>query len=493
MFEPMTGTRPSPERLAELDRQFAALCPEDTAETREVIERVVIASRAESRAAGQRLVAIGELFALRLREFGQTEDWAVDTHDEVTAEIAAALRVSPGLAGSQLRYARALRERLPKVGAALVAGDIDYRLFQTMVFRTDLITDEDLLAAVDDQLAVAAPRWPTLTRGRLAGKIDAIVARADRDAVRQRRTDMRDRQVCIDDREGGTAEIHGSLFSTDAHALDRRLDALAATVCAADPRTREQRRADALGALAAGADRLGCRCATTGCPAASSPPAGPVIIHVLAEAATVEGRSDMPGAQLAADQLIPAELITDLATSARLRPLIHPADAEPEPGRTPSPGLADFVRCRDLTCRFPGCDRPAVGCDLDHTIPHGDGGATHASNLKCLCRLHHLLKTFWGWRDKQLRDGTIIWTSPAGDTYVTTPGSALLFPSLCTPTGALPSPATPAPQRTDRTLKMPKRTRTRTQNRAHTIASERRRTPNPRRDRYRPTTTQGRQ
>ena len=177
MFEQVTWTRPSPERLAELDRQFAALCPEDTAETRGVIERVVTASRAESRAAGQRLVAIGELFALRLREFGQTEDWAVeDTHDEVTAEIAAALRVSPGLAGSQLRYARALRERLPKVGAALVAGDIDYRLFQTMVFRTDLITDEDLLAAVDDQLAVAAPRWPTLTRGRLAGKIDAIVA-----------------------------------------------------------------------------------------------------------------------------------------------------------------------------------------------------------------------------------------------------------------------------------------------------------------------------
>ena len=37
-------------------------------------------------------------------------------------------------------------------------------------------------------------------------------------------------------------------------------------------------------------------------------------------------------------------------------------------------------------------------------------GSTHASNLKRLCRLHHLLKTFWtgvnGWRDKQLPDGT---------------------------------------------------------------------------------------
>jgi hypothetical protein len=24
-------------------------------------------------------------------------------------------------------------------------------------------------------------------------------------------------------------------------------------------------------------------------------------------------------------------------------------------------------------------------------------------------RCHHLLKTFWGWRDKQLPDGTVIW------------------------------------------------------------------------------------
>ena len=45
------------------------------------------------------------------------------------------------------------------------------------------------------------------------------------------------------------------------------------------------------------------------------------------------------------------------------------------------------------------------------------------------------MKTFWGWRDQQLPDGTVILNSPSGKTYVTTPGSALLFPSLCVPTG----------------------------------------------------------
>ena len=50
-------------------------------------------------------------------------------------------------------------------------------------------------------------------------------------------------------------------------------------------------------------------------------------------------------------------------------------------------------------------------------------------NLKYL-RRNTLLKTFWALRDKQLPDGTVVWTLPGtGDqTYVTTPGSGLLFP-----------------------------------------------------------------
>jgi Domain of unknown function (DUF222) len=57
---------------------------------------------------------------------------------------------------------------------------------------------------------------------------------------------------------------------------------------------------------------------------------------------------------IGADALIPAELIAELARTAKLRPLVCPADAPPEQGYAPSRALADFVRCRDLTCRFPG-------------------------------------------------------------------------------------------------------------------------------------------
>jgi len=227
--------------------------------------------------------------------------------------------------------------------------------------------------------------------------------------------------------------------------LDTRLDALAATVCAHDPRRREQRRADALGALAAGADRLGCRCGRPDCGADTRPAAAPVVIHVLAEQATLTGGGSAPGSEVGADGLIAPELVAELAGSATLVGLIHPGDAPPERGYVPSTALADFVRCRDLTCRWPGCDRPATDCDVDHTIPYAVGGPTHASNLKCYCRTHHLVKTFWGWREQQLPDGTLILTSPAGQTHVTTPGSALLFPTLCAPTGGMHAPA-PAPK-----------------------------------------------
>jgi hypothetical protein len=85
------------------------------------------------------------------------------------------------------------------------------------------------------------------------------------------------------------------------------------------------------------------------------------------------------------------------------------------------------------------------------------------------------LKTFWGWRDKQLPDGTVVWVLPDGHTYVTHPGSALLFPNPCAPTGDLPPP----PPRRDvrcgnRGFQMPSRVITRSQSRAHRVDAERR-------------------
>ncbi|HZU49618.1 MAG TPA: DUF222 domain-containing protein, partial [Mycobacterium sp.] len=370
-----------------------------------------------------------------------------------------------------------LRERLPKLGQCLVAGNINYPMFNTIANRTALITDATAMAAVDAQLAVRAPRWAGLSRSSLAMRVDVIVARHDPDAVRRTKKEVQDRYLDVCESQPGIAEVYGNVFASTGRALDRRLDDLAGTVCAADPRTRAQRRADALDALVAGADRLGCTCGRRDCATtkADNRPQT-TVIHVVAEQATVDGTGNTPGFMAGADGLIPAEVIAELAKSARLCPVMHPLDAEPEARYVPSAKLAEFVRCRDLTCRAPGCNQPAVFCDLDHTVPYADGGATHASNLKALCRKHHLLKTFWGWRDEQLADGTVIWRLPDGRSYVTTPGSAILFPALTAPTGELPEPV-PLPKERcgERTAMIPTRRRTRAQERSRRITMERNR------------------
>jgi hypothetical protein len=102
-------------------------------------------------------------------------------------------------------------------------------------------------------------------------------------------------------------------------------------------------------------------------------------------------------------------------------------DRPPPVGRyTPSPGQRRFVRARDRTCRHPGCRRPAARTDLDHVQPHAAGGVTDCTNLCCLCRRHHRLKTHApGWRFTMTPDGTLLVTTPSGVTRTTRPPGLL--------------------------------------------------------------------
>jgi Domain of unknown function (DUF222)/HNH endonuclease len=438
-----------------------------------LVEQAREAARTEAQATARRLSVIADLMQLRYRQHGDRTEWVADPWDAIAAELAAALRISRALASSYMRDAEVMRDRLPKVGECLAVGDINYAMFNVIAHRTALITDEQALAAVDAQVAMRAPRWPSLTRGRLAMRVDAIVLQVDRDAIRRANKEVKDRYLNVSQSMSGIAEVYGNVFASTARALDRRLDELAGTVCEADPRSKAQRRADALTAVIAGEDRMACTCGDSACVEMRGRMRNRnLVIHVVAEQASIDGTGTAPGYLAGVDELIPPQVVAELAKSATLRPLTFPAAAEP--GYVPSAALADFVRCRDLTCRAPGCDQPAVDCDIDHTIPYADGGPTHPSNLKSLCRKHHLLKTFWGWRDRQLDDGTVIWTLPSGQVYVTSPGSAILFPALTVPTGDAPEAASTIDVRCgERAAMMPTRRRTRHQQRSHRIAAER--------------------
>lgn len=73
-----------------------------------------------------------------------------------------------------------------------------------------------------------------------------------------------------------------------------------------------------------------------------------------------------------------------------------------------------------------------------------------------------------------LLDGTVIWTTPGGQTHTTRPGSRLLFPSLCEPTAPVKAAATARRHAGSNSgLTMPRRRSTRSQDRQRRVDEER--------------------
>lgn len=157
-----------------------------------------------------------------------------------------------------------------------------------------------------------------------------------------------------------------------------------------------------------------------------------------------------------------AAIASDPTLGVALHPDGHGGLVVPPPGALvyrPSGALAESIRFRDRTCRHPGCDIPAQQCEIDHIVPylHRDpktGGWTIDTNLHCLCRYHHSLKTAGLWTPVMLAGGVEFWVSNAGTTAVTVPATTQLadcghLPSVYRrPKGAqrqADSPISPAP------------------------------------------------
>jgi Domain of unknown function (DUF222) len=339
--------------------------------------------------------------------------WACDFWDFAAAEVAAALGVGHGKASGQMQLSLTLRHRLPKVAALFMAGQVSYRVISAIAWQTNLVIDDEAAARIDTALAERATTWGRLSDYKLAQAIDLWVDLYDPGALRRTRGRARTRDLEVGHRDDAsdTTTVWGRLYATDAEALDRRLMDMAHGPCDDDPRTIAQRRADALGALAAGADRLACSCDNPHCPSAGNDGrASRVVIHVLTEAKALDTQPDPlmngqintrdrepepppdgpvkpPAGLILGGGIVPTPLLAELIGSgATVRHVRRPGPA-PEPRHRPSAALEEIIRIRDLTCRFPGCEQSAEFCDIDHTIPY-PAGPTHPSNLKCLCRKH---------------------------------------------------------------------------------------------------------
>src|SRR6516225_8739001 len=255
-----------------------------------VVDAMTAAARSQNADCARELAAIGELYGRRApADDAERSCWAIDGHENVVAEVAAGLGISRGRAAGRLRYAIALRERLPRVAEVFARGEIDFRLMAAVVHRTELVVDHELIAKLDAAVARHAPRWMRLSGPKVIERIDMWVARFDPAGLRVPGRRSEDRYVEIGPTDPGLAGVWAQLHATDGAALERKLDAMAATVCRDDPRTKAQCRADALGALAAGGDVLRCPCGEPNCAAAQRGTGTNVVIHLLAEETAVNG------------------------------------------------------------------------------------------------------------------------------------------------------------------------------------------------------------
>ena len=123
---------------------------------------------------------------------------------------------------------------------------------------------------------------------------------------------------------------------------------------------------------------------------------GEVLKRLIADALDPDSR----------DQVLFTRLLTD--NGGRL------LDAT-ELGRYPSARLAQAIKIRAGTCRFPTCTVPADRCDLDHHEPV-PRGPTSGSNMDPFCRRHHRGKTF-AWHACARDDHGVDWTMPDAETY----------------------------------------------------------------------------
>lgn len=400
----------------------------------------------------------------------------------VAAELAVALRVPVGEVEARMADAELLEARLPQVRAALSEGRItrrhadvirevaqglpdavlgeflgrvvgfaeDATLRQLRVFAGELAAVLHPVPIAEARAAVREKRgtWTRALPGGLgefvmrdeAAVIAAVADRLDRMArlveADERRADREAREArdAADAAAGVTRDGLGFRVDREGNRIDG--DAVRVPGGVPDPSvqndmpgaaeaervrvTRSQRRADLAGNLLLTG-------VPTGYPIDGDPEwlagiRGTVAVTI--PVTSLVGLDDGP-AMLAGYGPIPAETARRLA---RYAPGWERIFQNPDTGALltvdhyqPTAAIRRLVELRDECCRFPGCSRPAGGCEKDHMREYSRGGPTNAENLEALCRRHHYLRHHTRWSPRALEDGAIEWTSPLGHVYVTVP------------------------------------------------------------------------
>jgi hypothetical protein len=391
----------------------------------------------------------------------------------LVAELACAMRMPEVTVDGMVTTSEALMNRLPLTMQALRAGDISYRHAEVMVDQTKTLPDDVALVMEKEAL----PHARTLTASKFRAQAKVIRERLDPESITERVVrSAGDRRLDFVPADDGMAWLNLYTTAPEATSIYTAVRGHAmALQHPTDPRTLTQLTADvcveALSSALAGESGNPAAASTTTTTtttdasprdwrevlSVSPPKVGSAFgrirptVTVTVPAMTLLGVSDEP-AILEGYGPIDPNTARALAgqSSTWYRLLTDPTTGVPisldSTQYRPSKAMKRFLRYRDGTCRFPGCNRAAQHCDIDHTWAAEFGGPTECENLSHLCRKHHRLKHNTTWQVKQEGAGILEWTSPGNRTYVTEP--AVLFPPGPPPTADNdididPTPSTP--------------------------------------------------
>lgn len=390
------------------------------------VARAEVASAAVNRASAEQWAALADVLdeARTAPEVFVEPELTMRPRERVEfAERAAAadLAVRLGLSESAVRSraydAETLRSRLPGLWAIFRAGEV---ASPNARYAAELVRSLPEDGAVDAAFDVAVTAVASLAPARFRARARVLRERIHGVALGERvRAARETRGVWIEPDLDGMAFLSMKLPAEVAHQAFGRIDAAARSIArdAAETRTLAQVRADVAADLLTQATVEGV-----------AVPATRVSIAVTVPVMTLLGASDEPGT-LEGHGPIDAETARRLAADAPsfTRLLTHPVtgsllDIDRGTYRVPA-DLRRWLQVTQVTCRFPGCGRPARSGDLDHTVDHQYGGQTRASNLAHLCRHHHRLKHMTRWRvDPPERPGDpVTWTSPTGEVRTADP------------------------------------------------------------------------
>jgi len=375
-----------------------------------VLDRIVGFERLAAWAAAGQARALAELTTRRTAHDVNELPYAVE-------EVALALSCSRIAAGSKVALAIDLAGRLPATLLAWEQGRICAARARVLSEGTQRLSAEDA-AFVEDQLLIQAQ---TLSPARLKVKVSALADSLDPREIEDRHIDAAaGRRVIKEPREDGMACLWALLPADQAATVWAAVTARAeADHDPDDPRTADQRRADALTDLAtrylSGATNIDPVTGETG-----TPPRVPAWaqIQVKLDAGLLLGTSTEP-AMLRGHGPIPASMAIRIAADAEWQRIIYDptTGALLDVGTTrhdPPPALREFILARDQTCTWANCAQPRV--DLDHVIPYPDG-PTAEHNLDAKCRHHHRTKQRWNFQTERNPDGSSIITTPTGHSY----------------------------------------------------------------------------